>query len=93
MAVPVMGELPVQHEISRDTAAPRQSSSEENYVSSLASLPPTFKHQGFRAGIGLHNVARRTLGILLLLVTVFLWTSSNFLASVSGLITYTMVFC
>ncbi len=32
---------------------------------------------GFRAW-----VARRTLGIMLLMVTVFLWTVSNFLASV-----------
>lgn len=38
---------------------------------------------GFRATLGLGGVARRTLGILLLLVTVFLWTASNFLASVS----------
>jgi len=29
------------------------------------------------------GVARRTLGIALLLLTVFLWTLSNFLASVS----------
>ncbi|KAI1391527.1 uncharacterized protein F4822DRAFT_397014 [Hypoxylon trugodes] len=34
---------------------------------------------GRKAGIG--NMARRTLGITLLLVTVFLWTASNFLAS------------
>ncbi|KAF4627000.1 hypothetical protein G7Y89_g11158 [Cudoniella acicularis] len=39
------------------------------------------KGGGFRAGVGLENVARRTLGIILLLVTVVLWTSSNFLAS------------
>lgn len=32
----------------------------------------------------LGGVARRTLGIILLLATVFLWTVSNFLASVSG---------
>lgn len=31
--------------------------------------------------LGLGGVARRTLGITLLLVTVFLWTTSNFLAS------------
>jgi len=43
----------------------------------------TFKSGGFKASIGLANVARRTLGIFLLLVTVFLWTTSNFLASVS----------
>lgn len=36
---------------------------------------------GLRAKLGLAGVARRTLGISLLLVTVFLWTTSNFLAS------------
>jgi len=36
-----------------------------------------------RAQFGLQGVARRTLGIALLLVVVFLWTLSNFLASVS----------
>ncbi|KAM7194797.1 hypothetical protein V8F20_007817 [Naviculisporaceae sp. PSN 640] len=36
---------------------------------------------GFRAKLGLGGVARRTLGIALLLLTVFLWTLSNFLAS------------
>jgi hypothetical protein len=36
-----------------------------------------------RARLGLLGVARRTLGILLLLFTVFMWTLSNFLASVS----------
>ncbi|TRX95414.1 hypothetical protein FHL15_003745 [Xylaria flabelliformis] len=32
-------------------------------------------------GVGVWHLARRTLGIALLLVTVFLWTTSNFLAS------------
>ncbi|KAL7823938.1 hypothetical protein V8C26DRAFT_384353 [Trichoderma gracile] len=36
---------------------------------------------GFREGLGLAGIARRTLGISLLLLTVFLWTLSNFLAS------------
>ncbi|KAL1895238.1 hypothetical protein Sste5346_005384 [Sporothrix stenoceras] len=36
---------------------------------------------GFRASIGLAGMARRTLGISMLMVTVFLWTASNFLAS------------
>ncbi|RFU76778.1 vacuolar membrane [Trichoderma arundinaceum] len=36
---------------------------------------------GFREGLGLGGVARRTLGICFLLLTVFLWTLSNFLAS------------
>jgi hypothetical protein len=44
------------------------------------------KNMGFRAGVGLENVARRTLGMVLLGVTVMLWTSSNFLASVSILL-------
>lgn len=48
---------------------------------SLASTAAGKKTQGFRAGVGLGNVARRTLGIFLLLVTVGLWTSSNFLTS------------
>src|SRR5690606_23627469 len=38
---------------------------------------------GVRARLGLGGVARRTLGITLLLVVVFLWTLSNFMASVS----------
>lgn len=36
---------------------------------------------GLLASLGLGGFARRTLGITLLLVTVFLWTTSNFLAS------------
>jgi solute carrier family 35 protein F5 len=50
---------------------------------SVSSSRASGKHAGFRASIGLGSVARRTLGIFLLLVTVFLWTGSNFLASVS----------
>ncbi|KFX87891.1 hypothetical protein O988_09240 [Pseudogymnoascus sp. VKM F-3808] len=50
---------------------------------SQRSLPeePNPKVSGFRASTGLQNVARRTLGITLLLITVILWTVSNFLAS------------
>ncbi|TVY54284.1 putative vacuolar membrane protein [Lachnellula cervina] len=39
------------------------------------------KPGGFKASLGLQNIGRRALGICLLLVTVFLWTASNFLAS------------
>ncbi|OWO99277.1 hypothetical protein B2J93_1165 [Marssonina coronariae] len=46
-----------------------------------ASAPSGKNSRGFRAGVGMENIARRTLGILLLLVTVVLWTTSNFLAS------------
>jgi solute carrier family 35 protein F5 len=38
---------------------------------------------GFKKGLGLEKVARRSLGLIMLTITVFLWTSSNFLASVS----------
>lgn len=48
----------------------------------------SIKNMGFRAGVGLENVARRTLGMVLLGVTVMLWTSSNFLASVSLLLSF-----
>lgn len=59
-------------------------------VSMASSLQPV-KPDGFRAGMGLQNMARRTLGIILLLLTVFLWTASNFLASVSQLYTWSLV--
>jgi solute carrier family 35 protein F5 len=40
------------------------------------------KSKGFRESAGLENIARRTLGIMLLLTTVVLWTASNFMSSV-----------
>ncbi|KAG6303191.1 hypothetical protein E4U09_000676 [Claviceps aff. purpurea] len=46
-----------------------------------AQAPLAAKRTGLLASLGLGGVARRTLGICLLLVTVFLWTLSNFLAS------------
>ncbi|POR36754.1 Putative vacuolar membrane protein [Tolypocladium paradoxum] len=49
--------------------------------SSMLVPSPSPEKEGFRASMGLAGVARRTLGICLLLVTVFLWTLSNFLAS------------
>ncbi|KAJ4389617.1 hypothetical protein N0V93_007088 [Gnomoniopsis smithogilvyi] len=48
--------------------------------SSAASSPASGIH-ALTARLGIGGVARRTLGIALLLVTVFLWTASNFLAS------------
>ncbi|KAI9733200.1 MAG: hypothetical protein M1818_007318 [Claussenomyces sp. TS43310] len=53
----------------------------EAHRRSASSTRPPKGNQGFRASIGLGGMARRTLGILLLLATVFLWTASNFLAS------------
>ena len=52
----------------------------------LLRVSASMKPQGSRAGLKLSNVARRTLGIFLLLVTVFLWTASNFLSSVCQMI-------
>ena len=45
-------------------------------------LPHPILKQTMLARIGLGGYARRTLGICLLIVVVFLWTLSNFLASV-----------
>ncbi|KAA8567931.1 hypothetical protein EYC84_008369 [Monilinia fructicola] len=61
--------------------APTRRLSLERTVTGTSVGTNTSKNMGFRAGVGLENVARRTLGMLLLGVTVFLWTSSNFLAS------------
>ncbi|KAJ5042925.1 uncharacterized protein L3040_004315 [Drepanopeziza brunnea f. sp. 'multigermtubi'] len=63
---------------------PRDQSMEYHNRQSAASVRPALKPlkpRGFRALVGLENMARRTLGIFLLLVTVILWTASNFLAS------------
>ncbi len=79
-----------QHSTAAGTVVPQRRSSERmdrqaqpdrySISSSLTEMKPV----GFRANVGLENIARRTLGIFLLLVTVFLWTASNFLASVSS---------
>ncbi|KAG5929872.1 hypothetical protein E4U53_002351 [Claviceps sorghi] len=53
----------------------------EATASMLAQTPVPVKRVGLLASFGLGGVARRTLGICLLLITVFLWTVSNFLAS------------
>ncbi|KAI1351758.1 hypothetical protein F5Y01DRAFT_281775 [Xylaria sp. FL0043] len=48
-------------------------------------VPPSLRSRGSSISLGrrlgIRRLARRTLGISLLLLTVFLWTSSNFLAS------------
>lgn len=77
-------ELPPEPEATR-----RRSLSTSAYLSSsIGSLRPDAPTPAPKSGIyaitarlGLGGVARRTLGIALLLVTVFLWTLSNFLAS------------
>jgi len=74
-------EPPVPPTITEELVVPLQRSSEHYDRPSMSSSRSALNPRGFRAGVGLQNVARRTLGIFLLLVTVFLWTSSNFLAS------------
>ncbi|KAK0719796.1 hypothetical protein B0H67DRAFT_574222 [Lasiosphaeris hirsuta] len=74
------------HELSRSpTLSSRrrsQSRSVELLTRGSSQLSSTCTNSsGLRAKLGLLGVARRTLGIILLLVTVFLWTISNFLAS------------
>ncbi|TDZ74207.1 putative vacuolar membrane protein [Colletotrichum trifolii] len=67
----------------RDAAA-RRSFSRDRLSASVTSTHrsrSTVRSSGWQAKMGLAGVARRTLGISLLLVTVLLWTVSNFLAS------------
>ncbi|KAF6843798.1 vacuolar membrane protein [Colletotrichum musicola] len=64
--------------------AARRSFSVDTLSASVASTNrsrSTVRSTGWQAKLGLAGVARRTLGISLLLVTVLLWTVSNFLAS------------
>ena len=74
-----------------EVAPERSSTSRRSSLGSIHSLNEMTSSQlssrgsakgGFRAKLGLGGVARRTLGIALLMVTVILWTVSNFLASV-----------
>ncbi|KAF9881268.1 vacuolar membrane protein [Colletotrichum karsti] len=67
-----------------DRHARRSFSSADRLSASVASTTrsrSTVRSSGLQAKLGLAGVARRTLGISLLLVTVCLWTVSNFLAS------------
>ncbi|GKT49267.1 uncharacterized protein ColSpa_09448 [Colletotrichum spaethianum] len=73
----------------------RSFSSTDRLSASVASTNrsrSTARSSGWQAKMGLGGVARRTLGISLLLVTVLLWTVSNFLASVcAGPLSKTLV--
>lgn len=95
---PLMGEfIPDDADFGRPTYTPvaavnhddtppmpsRNSRSHFRRPRSTTSSHTTKGSSGLRARLGLLGVARRTLGILLLLFTVFMWTLSNFLASVS----------
>ena len=68
--------LTQERRFSDDAADPAASI---GYISAPSASP---LREGLLSGHGLRGVARRTLGICLLLVTVCLWTLSNFLASV-----------
>lgn len=52
-----------------------------SFTSSVGTTTSSTGIHALTARLGFGGVARRTLGITLLLVTVFLWTASNFLAS------------
>lgn len=67
--------------ISSHTAQTHLSTSITSLRSAGAASTATTGIHALSARLGLGGVARRTLGIALLLVTVFLWTLSNFLAS------------
>jgi len=74
-------EPPVPPQLAEDVVAQEDISSAFHERRSRSSSRSNLKPMGFKAGLGLDMIARRTLGIVLILVTVFLWTSSNFLAS------------
>jgi hypothetical protein len=57
-------------------------SSEDTVVRHPSSRTPPASPN--KMGVEIGGIARRTVGIFLLLIVVFLWTASNFLASVSG---------
>ncbi|KAK4457767.1 hypothetical protein QBC42DRAFT_34143 [Cladorrhinum samala] len=61
----------------RTPSATRGAQTSQSKISSKISMAAG----SLKARLGLGGVARRTLGIILLLVVVFLWTISNFLAS------------
>jgi solute carrier family 35 protein F5 len=65
-------------------AAERTSRSPSSSARTYDSRTAGTSSGGMRAKLGLGGIARRTLGIALLLVVVCLWTLSNFLASVSA---------
>ncbi|KAJ6438334.1 thiamine-repressible mitochondrial transport protein THI74 [Purpureocillium lavendulum] len=74
--IDIMAAAPERRRLSVD-AADLAASTGSSMLGRVMSTEKT----SFRASIGLAGMARRTLGICLLLVTVFLWTLSNFLAS------------
>ncbi|KAB5575960.1 hypothetical protein GE09DRAFT_1094105 [Coniochaeta sp. 2T2.1] len=81
LASPGAGEY---HEVGtrRSTHSERGIDMGASATSSLRSIGTAgSRRSSLREKFGLMGVARRTLGIILLLVTVFLWTASNFLAS------------
>lgn len=78
-SAPTQQQQPQEQRISGDAAAADLAASMGSCIRTR-SLSPLRKGLLVRYGLG--GIARRTLGICLLLVTVFLWTVSNFLASV-----------
>ncbi|KAK0752377.1 hypothetical protein B0T18DRAFT_318523 [Schizothecium vesticola] len=67
--------------VDEDDTAPLPSRNSSTSHFRPRSTTSTKGPSSLRARLGLLGVARRTLGILLLLFTVFMWTLSNFLAS------------
>lgn len=68
--------------VSSHAAQTNLSASFTSSVGTISSSPSSSTGiHALTARLGFGGVARRTLGITLLLVTVFLWTASNFLAS------------
>jgi len=77
-AVEPHGEANADHERRFSEDAAEMAASIGSSLRTRSSSPVA---RGWRSRLGFGVVARRTLGICLLLVTVFMWTLSNFLAS------------
>ncbi|KAL8305403.1 hypothetical protein RB600_008338 [Gaeumannomyces tritici] len=76
-------ELAAEEQHSVPQLQPRRSISSAMLMqdSMMSSLSAATGRSGLREKLGVAGFARRTLGIILLIITVFLWTLSNFLAS------------
>jgi solute carrier family 35 protein F5 len=72
----------IHRSFSEDAADLAAAMPQSTRVRSLTPPPPQ-PAKTLWSRLGLNGLARRTVGMSLLLLTVFLWTLSNFMASVS----------
>lgn len=76
-------DAPAFHRSFSDDAADLAASMPPSTLVRSLTPPPQQPPKTMWSRLGLNGLARRTVGMALLLLTVFLWTLSNFMASVS----------